>query len=54
MGELKALREAVIKGDIADAAAETKSALDGGTKPQQILNDGLISAMDEVGGSPRA
>lgn len=49
MGELKALREAVIKGDIAAAAAETKSALDGGQKPQHILNDGLISAMDEVG-----
>lgn len=49
MSEMKGLREAVIRGDIATAAAETKGALDGGTGPQQILNDGLISAMDEVG-----
>lgn len=49
MSELKSLREAVIKGDIAAAVEETKGALDGGTNPQQILNDGLISAMDEVG-----
>jgi len=49
MSELKALREAVIKGGIAAAVAETQSALDGGRNPLQILNDGLISAMDEVG-----
>ena len=49
MSELKSLREAVIKGGIAAAVAETKSALDGGRNPLQILNDGLISAMDEVG-----
>jgi len=49
MSELKALKEAVIKGDIAAATAETSSSLDGGTDAQRILNDGLISAMDEVG-----
>jgi 5-methyltetrahydrofolate--homocysteine methyltransferase len=49
MSDLKALKEAVIKGNIDTATAETKKALDGGGDPRQILDGGLISAMDEVG-----
>lgn len=49
MSDFKALKEAVIKGDIAAAVEHTKSELASGTNPQQILNEGLISAMDEVG-----
>lgn len=49
MSDLKALTEAVIKGDINTAVAETKQALDAGTKVSDILNQGLIAGMDEVG-----
>jgi 5-methyltetrahydrofolate--homocysteine methyltransferase len=49
MSEFKALAEAVIKGDIETAVAETQSALDAGSKVQDVLDRGLISAMDEVG-----
>ncbi len=49
MSEFKALTEAVIKGDIQTAVAETQSALDAGANVQDILDKGLIAAMDEVG-----
>jgi len=49
MSDLKALTEAVIKGDIKAAVAETQSALDGGSDARNILDNGLIAAMDEVG-----
>ena len=49
MSELKALTDAVIKGDIQTAVAETQSALDAGSNVQDILDKGLIAAMDEVG-----
>lgn len=49
MSDLKGLVEAVIKGDIKTAVAETQSALDAGTGVGDILDNGLISAMDEVG-----
>ena len=49
MSEFKALSEAVIKGDIQSAVAETQTALDAGAKVQDILDNGLIAAMDEVG-----
>ena len=49
MNDLKALSEAVIKGDINSATAETQKALDSGNSAQEILNKGLIAAMDEVG-----
>ena len=49
MGDLKALGEAVIKGDPKAAVAETQAALDAGTKVRDILDRGLIAAMDEVG-----
>jgi len=49
MSEFGSLTEAVIKGDIQTAVAETQAALDGGSKVQDILDNGLIVAMDEVG-----
>jgi len=49
MSEFKALTDAVIKGDIQTAVAETQSALDAGSNVQDILDKGLIAAMDEVG-----
>lgn len=49
MSEFSALTEAVIKGDIQTAVAETQSALDAGSNVQDILDKGLIAAMDEVG-----
>jgi 5-methyltetrahydrofolate--homocysteine methyltransferase len=49
MSEFNSLTEAVIKGDIQTAVAETKTAIDAGTDVQNILDKGLIAAMDEVG-----
>ncbi len=49
MSEFSTLTEAVIKGDIQTAVAQTQSALDAGSKVQDILDKGLITAMDEVG-----
>ena len=49
MGDLKALSEAVIKGDISLATMETQRAIDAGGPVQSIIDDGLIGAMDEVG-----
>jgi len=49
MSDLKALIEAVIKGDVKSATADTQSAVDGGQNVQDILDVGLIAAMDEVG-----
>ncbi|MFC1874343.1 B12-binding domain-containing protein [Chloroflexota bacterium] len=49
MSYFDALTGAVIKGDVKSALAETQSALDAGTNPQDILDKGLIAAMDEVG-----
>ena len=45
----EALANAVIKGDVAAAKAETQKAFDGGDDPQNILDNGLIAAMDVVG-----
>jgi len=49
MDDFKALSDAVIKGDIKAAAAETQQALDAGGSVNDILNKGLIATMDEVG-----
>lgn len=49
MSEFSALSEAVIKGDIQTAVAETQSALDAGSNVQDIVDNGLIAAMDQVG-----
>lgn len=49
MSDFKALSDAVMKGDIRTATAETQNAIDGGSNAQDILDNGLITAMDEVG-----
>ena len=49
MADLKALSEAVIKGDQATAVELTKTAMADGTNSKNILNEGLIAAMDTVG-----
>jgi len=49
MADLKALANAVIKGDQNTAAEITKAALDEGTSAEIVLNKGLIAAMDVVG-----
>jgi len=49
MSDFKALSEAVIKGDTATALAETQKALDAGSNAQELLDNGLITAMNEVG-----
>ena len=49
MSEFSVLAEAVIKGDIQTAVAETQSVLDAGSNVQDILDKGLIAAMDHVG-----
>jgi 5-methyltetrahydrofolate--homocysteine methyltransferase len=50
MADLKALVEAVIRGDQNTAVEITKSALDEGTAAESILKDGLITGMDVIGG----
>jgi 5-methyltetrahydrofolate--homocysteine methyltransferase len=49
MADLKALADAVIKGDQDTTAKLTKAALDDCISPEDILNKGLIAAMDIVG-----
>jgi len=49
MSDFQALSEAVIKGDTKTAVAETQRALDAGGSAQDILNDGLIATMNEIG-----
>ncbi len=49
MDDFKALSDAVIKGDIKTAVAETQKVLDAGSNANDILNKGLIATMDEVG-----
>ncbi len=49
MADLKALADAIIKGDQNAAVDITKAALDEGTPAESVLNDGLITGMDVVG-----
>ena len=49
MSGFKALTEAVIKGDINKAVAETQKAIDSDCGIQAIIEEGLIFAMDDVG-----
>jgi 5-methyltetrahydrofolate--homocysteine methyltransferase len=49
MADLKALAEAIIKGDQNSAVEITKSALDAGTGAKSVLEEGLIAGMDVVG-----
>jgi len=49
MVDLKALADAVIKGDQSTAVEITKSALEEGTAAKNVLEEGLIAGMDVVG-----
>jgi 5-methyltetrahydrofolate--homocysteine methyltransferase len=49
MADLKALADAVINGDQNQALEITKTALEEGTAPKDILDNGLIAGMDVVG-----
>ncbi len=49
MANLKELAEAVISGNAPRAKELTQQAIDSGTKAQEILDDGLIAGMSEVG-----
>ncbi len=49
MADLKALADAVIRGDQATAVNVTKTALKEGMAPKQVLDQGLIAGMDVVG-----
>ncbi|MHC4265846.1 MAG: corrinoid protein [Planctomycetota bacterium] len=51
MAELKALSEAIIKGDQSQAIKLTKEALSEGMIPKSILDEGLIAGMNIVGES---
>ena len=48
MADLKALSEAVIKGDQKTAVEITQAAIEEGIAPETILNEGLISGMNVV------
>lgn len=49
MADLKALSEAIIKGDQAGALELTKAAINEGLSPADILNNGLVAGMDVIG-----
>lgn len=49
MADLKALAEAIIKGDRNSAVDITKAALGEGLGAERILNEGLIAGMDVIG-----
>ena len=47
--EIEAVYEAVLDGEEQEAAAATEAALLAGRSPVEILNEGMIAAMAEVG-----
>jgi 5-methyltetrahydrofolate--homocysteine methyltransferase len=49
MSDFKELSEAVNKGDTKTALVQAQKALDAGSSAEDILNKGLITAMNEVG-----
>ena len=49
MADLKALSDAIIKGDQKTAVEITQAAIDAGTAPGTILEDGLIAGMNIIG-----
>ncbi|MFC1676450.1 corrinoid protein [Planctomycetota bacterium] len=49
MADLKALADAIIKGDQNTAVEITKAALGEGTAAKSVLHDGLIAGMDIIG-----
>jgi methanogenic corrinoid protein MtbC1 len=49
MADLKALSEAIIKGDQKTAVEIAKAAINEKMAPEKILNEGLISGMNVIG-----
>jgi 5-methyltetrahydrofolate--homocysteine methyltransferase len=49
MNHLDDIYEAVLEGDLGGVTAGVQAALDGGVAPEKILQEGMISAMGEVG-----
>lgn len=49
MADLQALADSIIKGDQNTAVEITKQALDEGTGPGEVLNDGLVAGMNVIG-----
>jgi len=49
MADLKALADAIIKGDQNTAVEITRAALEEGTSAESVLNDGLIAGMEVIG-----
>jgi 5-methyltetrahydrofolate--homocysteine methyltransferase len=49
MVDYEAMKQAVINGKVAHVKELTQAALDQGTNPQEVLDQGLIPAMDIVG-----
>jgi len=49
MSDFKPLTDAVIKGDMNTAVAETRMALEAGHEVNDIIDKGLVAGMDEVG-----
>ncbi len=49
MADLKALADAIVKGDQNAAVEITRTALDEGTAAKSVLDEGLIAGMDVVG-----
>jgi 5-methyltetrahydrofolate--homocysteine methyltransferase len=49
MSDFNTLNEAVVKGDIKAATAETQKLVDASTKIKDIVDNGLVAAMDTVG-----
>ena len=49
MTKYEKLYEAVLKGDAKTADSETREAIEGGADPEELINEAMIPAMDEVG-----
>ena len=49
MADLKALADAIVKGDQKTAVEITKAAINENMSPEEILNDGLVAGMNIIG-----
>ncbi len=47
--DMNTIYEAVVRGDMPTAESSVKEAIEEGTAPEKVLNEGLIKAMAEVG-----
>jgi len=48
-GTMKQVYEAIVQGDLKGIEALVSAALDEGIEPNKLLNDSMITAMDEIG-----